>query len=101
LGTARGRIGYAFDRLLPYVTGGLATGNVTAAVPGIGSAGNTSTGWTIGAGVELALTGNWTVKAEYLYVDLGTFDCAACGGTPPAGVGFATNVVRAGVNFRF
>jgi outer membrane immunogenic protein len=101
LATARGRVGYAFDRLLPYVTGGLAVGNLTASIPGIGSATNTSTGWTVGGGVEFALNRNWSVKAEYLYVDLGNFDCIACGGTPPASVGFTTNVVRAGVNFRF
>jgi outer membrane immunogenic protein len=101
LGTARGRIGYAFDRFLPYLTGGLAVGHLTASVPGIGSAANTNTGWTVGGGIEYALTGSWTVKAEYLYVDLGSFDCRACGGVPPTSVGFATNVLRAGVNYRF
>lgn len=101
LGTARGRIGYAFDRFLPYVTGGLAVGHLTASVPGIGSAADTSTGWTVGAGVELALTGNWSVKAEYLYVDLGSFACGTCTGVPSTSVDFTTNVVRAGVNYRF
>ncbi len=101
LATARGRIGYAFDRLLPYVTGGLAVGGLNASIPGIGSASDTSAGWTVGGGIEFALTRNWTAKAEYLYVDLGKFDCGACGGPPPAGVDFTTNVVRAGINYRF
>jgi outer membrane immunogenic protein len=101
LATVRGRIGYAFDRFLPYVTGGLAVGHLTAGIPGLGSAANTSTGWALGGGIELALTGNWTMKAEYLYVDLGSFDCVACGGVPPASAGFTTNVFRAGVNYRF
>jgi outer membrane immunogenic protein len=101
LGTARGRIGYAFDRFLPYLTGGLAVGHLTASVPGIGSATNTSAGWTVGGGIEVALTGNWSVKAEYLYVDLGSFDCSTCGGVPSTSVEFTTNVVRAGINYRF
>ena len=100
LGTARGRIGYAFNQFLPYFTGGLAVGNLNASIPGVGSSSNTNTGWTIGAGVEVALTRNWSVKAEYLYVDLGSFDCTGCGTAPP-GVGLTTNVVRGGVNFRF
>ena len=76
LGTARGRLGYAFDRLLPYITGGGAFGNVRASInPGpIVSATNTRIGWTVGAGLEYAFLGNWTAKIEYLYVDLGSFD---------------------------
>ena len=83
------------------MTGGLAVGNLTAGVPGIGSATSTRAGWTVGAGIELALTGNWTAKAEYLYVDLGSFDCGTCGGVLPPSIGFATNVFRVGVNYRF
>jgi outer membrane immunogenic protein len=101
LATARGRIGYAFDRLLPYLTGGLAVGGLHASIPGIGSASDTNAGWTVGGGIEFALTRNWTAKAEYLYVDLGKFDCGACGGPPPAGVDFTTNVIRGGINYRF
>ena len=102
LGTARGRIGYAADRWLPYITGGLAYGDVEARVPGIGSASDTRVGWTVGGGLEYALAQNWTVKAEYLYVDLGKFDCAAaCGGTPPDNVDFRSHVVRAGLNYKF
>lgn len=102
LTTARGRVGYAFDRLLPYLTGGLAAGGLNASIAGIGSASDTHAGWTVGGGIEFALTGNWTAKAEYLYVDLGSFDCVPCNaGPPPASAGFTTNVVRAGVNYRF
>ncbi len=102
LGTARGRIGYAFDRFMPYVTGGLAVGNIKADIPGLGSGSDTKAGWTVGGGLEYALYGNWTVKAEYLRVDLGTFDCGlACGVVTPTNVKFDTNIVRAGVNFRF
>lgn len=102
LGTARGRVGYAFDRFLPYVTGGLAYGNLKASTTAFGGASNTNVGWTVGTGVEFALAGPWTAKVEYLYADLGSFNCgSSCTGTPPQNVAFRTNLVRAGLNFRF
>jgi outer membrane immunogenic protein len=102
LGTARGRVGYAFDRVLPYVTGGAAFGNINASVPGVGSASATNLGWAAGGGIEYAITPNWSTKLEYLHVDLGSFDCgAACNPTPPVNVKLDENLVRAGVNFKF
>jgi len=101
LGTARGRIGYAFDRFMPYVTGGLAVGDIKATTP-VGSTTETNAGWTAGGGVEAAIAGPWTAKVEYLYTDLGkgTCDAANCGGAS-ADVGFRTNIVRGGINYRF
>ena len=58
LSTVRGRAGYAFGGVLPYVTGGLAVGDIRAATPGFAGASNTSAGWTAGAGIEFGLTGN-------------------------------------------
>ncbi len=103
LGTARGRIGYAFDRLLPYVTGGAAFGNVKASIPGFSGAEDTRVGWTAGAGVEYAFTNNLSAKVEYLHVDLGKFDCGLSCGAPvgPDDVKFQSDIVRAGLNFRF
>jgi outer membrane immunogenic protein len=102
LSTVRGRIGYAFDRFMPYFTGGLAVGDIHAGAPGVPGASNTNAGWTVGGGVELALPGNWSAKAEYLYVDLGDFNCGtACGGTPNQNVSMRENVFRAGVNYHF
>ena len=61
-----------------------------------------SAGWTIGAGLEFALAQNWTAKAEYLYVDLGKFNCGvSCGFIATNNVSFTTNLVRAGVNYHF
>ncbi|MFS8038822.1 outer membrane protein [Xanthobacter sp. AM11] len=80
-GTVRARLGYAMDRFLPYLTGGLAYGRTTVdgtyhdsgtAIVGSGAA--TQWGWTLGAGGEFAVANNWTLKAEYLYVDLGSVD---------------------------
>ena len=72
VGTARGRIGYAFDRVMPYVTGGFAWGHAHVDInDGSGATvGRTQFGWTAGAGVEFAVSGNWSAKLEYEYVDL-------------------------------
>lgn len=105
LSTARGRLGYAAGRFMPFVTGGAAFGNIQASGPGLLGANTTNVGWTVGGGLEFALAGNWTVKAEYLYVDLGKFNCGInCdlpGGPAVNNVSFTTNLVRAGVNYRF
>jgi outer membrane immunogenic protein len=102
LATARGRAGYAFDRVMPFVTGGLAVGDVKASTPGFAGATQTNTGWTAGGGVELALTNNWTAKAEYLHVDLGNMNCGFnCGAAPNNNVSLKSDLVRGGVNFRF
>jgi outer membrane immunogenic protein len=101
LSTARGRIGYAFDRVMPYVTGGAAFGDIKATPAGLGSTTTTKTGWTVGGGAEFAIAGPWTAKVEYLYVDLGKGSCdvGVCG--IPTDVDFKTHLVRAGINFRF
>jgi outer membrane immunogenic protein len=97
LSTVRGRLGYAIDRFMPFVTAGAAFGDVKANIPGLGSQSNTQAGWTVGGGAEYAFAPNWTIKAEYLYVDLGKFNCTTCG----ANVKFNENIVRAGLNYKF
>jgi outer membrane immunogenic protein len=96
------RLGYAFDRFLPYVTGGLAAGDVRATTPGFAGASQTNLGWTLGAGVEVAIAGNWSAKAEYLHVGLVSFNCGlACGLTATDNVSWQADLVRGGVNYRF
>ena len=95
LGTVRGRIGYSFDRVMPFVTGGLAVGDIKSSAFGISET-RTKAGWTLGGGVEVALAGPWTAKAEYLYVDLGNGSYPGATDTK-----FRTNLVRGGVNYRF
>jgi outer membrane immunogenic protein len=82
-GTVRGRLGYAADRWMPYVTGGVAFADITSSYndpedDNFAVASGTVWGWTIGAGAEYALTDNWTLRGEYLFVDLedkqGSFD---------------------------
>ena len=102
LATARGRVGFAVDRFLPFITGGLAVGDVRANTPGFVGAEDTNIGWTAGGGLEFVIAGNWSAKAEYLYVDLGKFNCGVnCGALASDNVSFDTHVVRGGVNVRF
>ncbi len=82
LGTFRGRGGYAFDRVLPYVMGGLAVGDIKANSV-LGSASEARAGWTAGAGVEAAIAGPVTAKVEYLYADLGKMNCDTAGAAAP------------------
>jgi outer membrane immunogenic protein len=115
------------ERLLLYVTGGLAYGDfsgsalMTAAgttALDFGSWSRVNAGWTVGAGVEAALGSNWSIKFEYLYMDLGNV-----GGTSATNIitastnanrittttnlayvfntRFTDNIVRVGVNYKF
>ena len=78
LGTARGRIGVAADRVLLYGTGGGVFGNVQTTGTGVTET-TTKAGWTAGVGVEVAFTENLTAKIEYLYANLGNGTCTtAC-----------------------
>lgn len=110
-GTARARIGYAQDTWMIYATGGFAYGSVeTNATATAGplvaafSSKETRTGWTVGGGIEVGLSANWSVKGEYLYVDLGsarnTWNVV---GIPAIynDSHITMNVVRAGLNYRF
>jgi outer membrane immunogenic protein len=96
LGTVRGRLGFAMDRFMPYVTGGLAIGDIRTSIAGTGTGSTTKAGWTLGAGVEFAVAAPWSVKLEYLYADLGRG-----GGIGATDASFRTNIVRAGLNYRF
>jgi outer membrane immunogenic protein len=105
LGTARLRVGYQFDRLLPYVTGGAAFGNISTGLKPPASFDSTFTaGWTAGVGIEYALTDTWSAKAEYLYVVFGNASCttiANCGSAAGASATLTESLLRAGFNYRF
>jgi len=116
LATFRGRIGYARNDWLWYLTGGAAMGSVeendvlTVNFPTTVAATfrHTNGGWTLGGGVEKALGANWTAKLEYLYADLGTVTDAFAYPIPPSGAETETvhqrvtdHLVRLGVNYRF
>jgi outer membrane immunogenic protein len=125
-GTGRARLGFVpWDNVMFYVTGGAAFGEVewnattintvTTTLAGtpfgtttaINSATATSThaGWTVGAGSEWVLSGPWTAKLEYLFVDLGTIgNTFTAGGPAPTVVESShvrDNIIRIGLNYRF
>ena len=120
MSTVRARAGWAFDRVLVYATGGVAFAHWSfnhaysnTFDPGFATNVTTSTtrtGWTVGGGLEYALTNNWTVRGEYLYADFGTFNNYLTHFSPTfGGTGFTVlhpeklreNIARAGLNYKF
>ena len=126
LGTARLRLGWLSPGgSLLYSTGGLAFGRVDWNLNMTGLSffatgpttsadfGATMLGWTAGAGIETPITDKWSIKAEYLYVDLGTMnDTLISGLSPGAALFYASptvtttsssriheNIVRLGLNY--
>lgn len=106
LGTVRGRVGYAFDNVLPYLTAGVAVGrtkgNLSGRCPGDEWCGSDNrVGWTAGAGLEVAFDRNWSVKGEYLYTDLGKAHFGDGNGGDGFEAKFKFHAVRIGLNYKF
>ncbi|WP_193175537.1 outer membrane protein [Oricola nitratireducens] len=97
-GSLRGRVGYAFDPLMIYGTGGLA---ITGAELNDGTVkdSNTLVGWTVGAGAEALLTDNVFGRLEYRYTDYGSKDFTLGAGTVSSG--FTEHTVNAGIGVKF
>jgi outer membrane immunogenic protein len=95
-GTLRGRIGVAMNNILFYGTLGIALGTVRLDLANLGES-KTHSGWTGGLGMEVGLTPHWSVRAEYLYVDLADRNYAITGTIN----GLDSNILRLGVNYRF
>jgi outer membrane immunogenic protein len=116
--TIRARAGFAIDRVLIFATGGFAIADVRSDLDylndfgshRVGSASKTRFGWVGGGGVEYGLTGNWSMKLEYLYLDFGKFSYSSPNiGTPSANapndswgtdVRAREHILRVGVNYR-
>jgi outer membrane immunogenic protein len=116
LATVRGRVGWAFDRSLIYLTGGAAftsTGfgqtNTYATLGPLGvesfSVSNLRAGVAAGAGWEYAFAPNWSGKVEYLHLDFGTLTGSGVLAVQPVNVAhsttFTADVARLGINYRF
>jgi len=122
LATVRGRLGVANNNWLFFVTGGAAFTNLSgnfafsdtfATAAESGSVSSTRAGWTAGGGVEAGLWGNWSIKAEYLFVDFGRISANSTNltaFTPPIpfptslfthSVDLRANIARLGLNYRF
>jgi len=116
LATVRGRLGIAWDRVLIYGTAGLAASDwdvnmhmTSGGADAVFLSDKTRTGWTAGGGFEVAAFGNWSIKGEYLYADLGHATGSSVFPSPPNGAGFThdhsvhliTQMVRFGINYHF
>jgi outer membrane immunogenic protein len=100
-GTLRARLGYAAGRFLPYLTaGGAGADAKVSATDGFLSESQFLLGWTVGGGIEYALDKNWSVKVEYLYVDLGRHTWFG-GKLWESSSLLTSNTVRLGVNYKF
>jgi outer membrane immunogenic protein len=121
--TFRGRLGYAIDRWLFYITGGAAWQNVgsdislaTMSHPStmLGTIWNTPVGWTVGSGIEAALMANWSVRVEYLHIQsvdtsasvpVSAAAAAAFSFSPTTtisnSISVKNDIVRLGLNYRF
>ncbi|MDF2996258.1 MAG: porin [Xanthobacteraceae bacterium] len=116
-GTIRARLGYAWDKVFLYGTGGAAYGKTKSHYSisleddgGVffedsASTSDTNWGWTVGAGLEYAITNNLTFKTEYLYVDLGKTNLVNIDGGEDFGfdldVETKFHTIKAGLNYKF
>ena len=99
LWTLRGRVGLDFGGWMPYITGGLAVADGFGTIGGLASGSDTLTGYTLGGGLEIKLDRGWSVKAEYLFVDLG--DVGVPSPVPARADLDELHLVRAGINYKF
>jgi outer membrane immunogenic protein len=108
-GTVRGRIGYTSGNVLVYGTGGFAYGGVNtrfqltnAAFTNNISSNATRTGFAVGGGLEYKITPEWSIKAEYQFIDLGDeklTNAASDGTADGTKVDTSFHTVRAGINY--
>ncbi|TGS08367.1 porin family protein [Mesorhizobium sp. M2E.F.Ca.ET.209.01.1.1] len=99
-------MGYAIDNWMPYVTGGLALGDIHTKFedgPATDSKSQVKAGWTLGAGVAYAINKNWFAQVDYRYTDFGKVTTATTT-TDSAFVEHEhvkTNEVRIGIAYKF
>jgi outer membrane immunogenic protein len=112
LGTITGRLGFTADRALIYVKGGGAWAHVNHDVSIFGvnlaRADKTVWGWTVGTGIEYAITSNWSARVEYNFMDFAKSNTAFTATVPGVGAGTFNvdttqylHAVKFGVNYRF
>lgn len=102
-GAVRAKLGYAADRFMPYIAGGVAFAGAKATPVVLGvpvlEFSDTLVGWTVGAGVEYAFTDKLIGRAEYRYTDYGEIDFS--GGPGNGNFHFKSNDVRLGLAYKF
>jgi outer membrane immunogenic protein len=98
MGTIRGRLGFAVDRMLFYGTAGWGMGRGVVSIGGATDH-RTHSGWALGLGAEAGITPNITARIEYLRLNLGSQTYATVVG--PMRTDFDTNILRMGMNYKF
>lgn len=114
LSTVRGRVGFAFDRIMVYGTGGVAIASAKATLDDTYPSGvitttstNTHVGWTAGVGTAVMITQSWSLRAEYLHVDLGSKQYNHNEPSPPGwpqisySATVTADIIRGGFDFKF
>jgi high affinity Mn2+ porin len=104
MGTLRGRVGYAFDHWMIYATGGFAWSlgrfiQTPGVVDETDRVLHLHTGWSAGAGTEVALAPSWTLRLEYLYRNFGQADVVFPSGAT-AGSSYDIHTARVGLNYK-
>jgi outer membrane immunogenic protein len=112
-GTARGRVGYAWNNVMLYGTGGFAwanekisrtqlTGTLAASTTGtVESATHTATGWAAGGGIAWGFAGNWIARLEYLHLDVGTESFVFPLARQRNDAAVTIDTVRVGLDYKF
>jgi outer membrane immunogenic protein len=98
IGSVRGRLGFDGGAFMPYVTGGLAFANNTITDDTFEDS-NTHIGWTLGAGVEVAVADNVSLDLLYRYSDYGSKSYTL--DTDTSDFSLTSHAVTAGINFKF
>jgi outer membrane immunogenic protein len=120
-GTLRGRLGYSLDHVLPYITAGLAYGDIktglavngstfdtgvsparlVASTGASASASSVHTGYALGAGTDWAVTDQWMLRAEYMYLNFGGNGSLSLPLGSVSDSGMTVHLVRGALNYRF
>jgi outer membrane immunogenic protein len=120
-GTLRGRLGYSLDHVLPYITAGLAYGDIktglavngstfdtgvsparlVASTGGSGFTSSVHTGYALGAGTDWAVTDQWMLRAEYMYLNFGGNGSLSMPLGSVSDSGMTVHLVRGALNYRF
>jgi outer membrane immunogenic protein len=112
-GTLRGRLGYAWNEIMFYCTGGFAwaneqmtrtqqIGTINQATPGtVESSSTAGSGWAAGLGLEWGFAPNWSAKFEYLHLDIGSQSFTFPLAMQRIDATARMDVVRVGLNYRF
>jgi len=109
--TLRGRVGYVFDNVFPYITGGLAVANITNKLTDydVGSVDPSDSysstenqiGWVVGAGAEMEISESWGLRLEGLHMNYGRVDNSTGANTASFGQRNKMNTVRVGLIYFF